>query len=320
MSMESKSNAYFKVVIIVLLLLSFCYMSLNDSILAIERNYWKECLEAGQQSQDKFFSYVKGLTIKEILKLGEQAGLDAQDKELRGEDKEIVRDATIFTLGMIIGCFLENANRQEKVKIFTLISDKDQPLVWRLALVTILESIIARGDDTFFLRTGCSFIEPLHKIMLNPQEDIDLRVQSCRTATNMLLWDYERFQQDEVSADKISMDKIEENVSILLYIVKNPKENKLIKESAGFFVRQWYIANIPQSDYIQREILQLWEEMEDYSLEDRVFLATNAYLPDEEFIPYIETLLNDVKDKATKHKINKVLKEIKQIIESKKNN
>ena len=148
--MESKSNAYFKVVIIVLLLLSFCYMSLNDSILAIERNYWKECLEAGQQSQDKFFSYVKGLTIKEILKLGEQAGLDAQDKELRGEDKEIVRDATIFTLGMIIGCFLENANRQEKVKIFTLISDKDQPLVWRLALVTILELIIARGDDTSY--------------------------------------------------------------------------------------------------------------------------------------------------------------------------
>lgn len=293
-----------------------------------ERNYLEEISKL--TDPESLMEYAKRLKLEDILQFGKQVGMDAQEKLHKGEDKDQIIGQALMGLGLIMGPWSQVANEEEIYNVFMpTISDKNEPLYWRYVLVDFLsgvevkelEDIKVKKEDepqpqVFSKEKWITLIDALHKILLSNDEDLDLRLCSCRSVTALL-------HTPTKKSDTDITKRIEENISSLQKILKDPKEPVSLREAVGRELRAWYSTgvrciksgrsvDVPNPEQIKTDILQSLTNKETNDLGNRVLIATNAYLQDESFIPVLEDLLTEVKDEATQKKIKKILREIKR--------
>jgi hypothetical protein len=168
-----------------------------------------------------------------------------------------------------------------------------------------------------------SLIDALHNILLSNDEDIDLRLCSCRSVTSLLFYAPKKTNDTDIT------QRIQDNITTLQKILKDSKEPVILREWTGRELRGWYGTGIrrlkkglnvevPQPEQIKTDILQLLTNKEALDLDSRILIATSAYLKDESFIPVLEDLLAEVKDKDSQKKIKKIIREIKRGCEEEK--
>ena len=178
-------NFWLSEVVIIILTLSFLSVTCLDCpASAYERNYWNECLKAGQQSQDKFISYVKGLTIEEILKLGEQAAVDAMEK-----GNERVENFPL-AMGYILGGYFDGleGTLTDKVRLafIEVIQDKNKTWLWRKTIMDWSYPPIAGKNvskeeadaSTISSNTWLKLLNACQTIMEDKQDDVRIRIKA----------------------------------------------------------------------------------------------------------------------------------------------
>jgi hypothetical protein len=318
-------------------------------VVTAERNYRQELQEAGK-TPEGFLEYIKSLSIDEFREMGRQEAQEEEERMRKGEvTKESAKNSTIGGLGFLFGMFYHygHPSEEEIYKLFLTILDKNEPLYWRYTLVALLDEIkVKEWDDinirkedephhvVFSKEKWFSLVDALHKILLSSDEDPDLRWWACRTVTGLLKGEHGGGYGNQSDSKKINdkdfTQRIQENISDLQKILKDTKEPSTLREETGKALKGWHYigtkcfregwgyVDVLQPEQIRTDILGMLNDKQTYDLETRILIASSAYLQDESFIPLLEDLLTEVKDKDNQKKIKKILREIKRGCEEEK--
>jgi len=213
------------------------------------RNYWAECDAAGKKSQADFLAYVDGLSIQDILILEKQVGEECQRKlqNVPPDDRNRIEDRYRFTLGLIIGRFLQKTEVPDKHLIFTEpIADSKSPSVLRKALTFMVLDL--QDEDPEVVRwKGYELVHILDEIVKSPSEELELRRTSCHVAGLVLQREYKKPPNIEKEKQILSQT-ITENLKLCRELINDTNNPPSLIKMADETLKRYKETGISETE------------------------------------------------------------------------